>query len=370
VTALSRTSDLEMPGIVDVMSRAASLVLAGLTAACGSEAAPDLSVEAAGRHTVGTSRLEASVGGRPVIVQAWYPTDAAPAAVAIEQLEAEPRRTDYAGLLAAAGPCPTRSLEVAVDAPPLAGPFPVVVGSHCHSCTRLSNAASSVRLASHGFVVLTVDHAGDSLWDQLAGTPGSLDAATLQQRVDDLGAALALDAPALVGADLGRIGVFGHSFGGVTAGRLAQLDPRIRAAASLAAPMENPLIPGVTLAQLTPPLLFFVAVEDNSITELGNNFIRDNFDAAPGPAWKLEMADAGHWSVSDLAGLVPLFAAGCGDGIRQTTDEPFSYIDPATARDVTAAYLTAFFRATLDDDAGARAYLERSAGPVTAAHRD
>ena len=74
---------------------------------------------------------------------------------------------------------------------------------------------------------------------------------------------------------------------------------------------------------------------------------------------KLEVADAGHWSVSDLDGLVPAFEKGCGAGTRQTDGEPFTYLDPATGRDITAAYATAFFRATLEDDAGARAYLGR-----------
>ena len=35
---------------------------------------------------------------------------------------------------------------------------------------------------------------------------------------------------------------------------------------------------------LDVPLGFLVAVEDNSITELGNTFLRDNFAMAAGPA--------------------------------------------------------------------------------------
>ena len=332
------------------------ILLAALVA-CDSSAAVDTSVEAPGAHAVGTHRFTS--GG--FTMQAWYPTDSAPVATPIESLEEEPQRSMYASLLAAAPDCPTRSLDVAVDGNPIAGPFPFVVLSHCHSCTRLSNASTAIRLASHGFVALSVDHAGDTLWDQLAGTPGSLDAAGLQARVDAITAALASSSPFLASADTARIGIVGHSFGGVTAGRIAQLDARITAAASLAAPMENPLIPGVMLASIDKPLFFLVAQEDNSITELGNNFIRDNFTAAPGAAWKLEVADAGHWSVSDLAGLTTMFAPGCGPGVRQTDDTDFTYLDPDTGRDITAAYVTAFFRATLADDVGARAYLGQAA---------
>lgn len=285
-------------------------------------------------------------------MQAWYPTDVAATGVAIERLETEPRRTQYADLLTAAAPdCPTRMLPVALDAAPTAGSFPVVLLSHCHRCTRLSNASIAMRLASHGFIALSIDHTGDTLWDPRS----ALDATGLQRRLDDMTFALA-NVPA--GADLARVGVLGHSFGGVTAGRIAQVDDRILSAASLAAPMENPLIPGVTLAEIDKPLWFFVAKEDNSITELGNKFIRDNFKAAVGEVWKIEVADAGHWSVSDLAGLTMMFAPGCGAGVRQTDDTPFTYVDPSKGRDLTASYVTAFFRATLNDDAGARAYLD------------
>ncbi|HEY0250456.1 MAG TPA: hypothetical protein VGC41_02975 [Kofleriaceae bacterium] len=146
--------------------------------------------------------------------------------------------------------------------------------------------------------------------------------------------------------------------GAVTAGRVAQLDSRISAAAALCAPMENPLTPGVTLSELDVPLMFMVAVEDNSITEFGNKFIRDNFTNATVPATKIEVPDAGHWSVSDLDGLTSAFAPGCGDAERQTDGSPFTYLDPLVGRRIASAYATAFFRATLEDDAGARAYLE------------
>ncbi len=334
---------------------------------CDSSTPPDRSVEAAGPYAVGTSRFEAST----YVLQAWYPTDAVPAQVAIEQLEISPQRETYAGLLASASACPTRTLEVAVDAAPLPGPFPFVLLSHCHSCTRLSNATTALRLASHGFVALSIDHAGDTLWDQLAGNAGALDAEALQNRVDAIGIALDATSPMLAGADRSNIGIVGHSFGGVTAGRVAQLDARITSAASLAAPMENPLIPGVKLSEINKPVWFLVAQEDNSITEFGNKFIRDNFTAAPAEAWKVEVADAGHWSVSDLAGLTPMFAPGCGEGVRQTDGTDFSYLDPAAGRELTAAYVTAFFRATLEDDAGARAYLGAAASSgITVEHHD
>ncbi|MCX5745342.1 MAG: hypothetical protein NT062_22930, partial [Proteobacteria bacterium] len=253
------------------------------------------------------------------------------------------------------------TLPVALDAAPTDGSFPLVLISHCHACTRLSNATTAIRLASHGFVVASVEHLGDTLWAHLAGVDAPIDGPELELRAADM--RFVLDQIAAGGtpfgarADLAHVGILGHSMGAVTAGRVAQLDDRIVAAAALAAPMENPLVPGVMLAALRVPLMFLVALEDNSITELGNLFISNNFRDAPVPAWKIEVPDAGHWSVSDLDGLVDLFAPGCGDGVRQTDNLPFTYLDPAAGRAIATAYATAFFETTLMERPGARAYL-------------
>lgn len=351
------------------MRRFVLLVCIAWLGACGDpETPPDMSVEEHGPYSVGTARFTSD--GRTL--QSFYPTDTAEADIAFESLEDEPHRTEYGSLLAMADPaCPTRRLSLAVDAPPAAGAFPLVVVSHCYTCTRLNLATVSARLASHGFVVLAVDHEGATLWNLLAMNQTGLTSQALDARISDMQATLAADHASLASADRTRIGSLGHSFGAVTAGKLAQLDDRIQATFALAAPIDSPLFPGVELAPI--PLAFLVAREDNSISEFGNDFIRDNFDAAPQAAWKLEVADAGHWSVSDLVGVVDNFDAGCGMDIRQTDDTPFTYLGPTTGRAITAAYVTAFFRATLDDDSGARAYLARGFPDdnlVAAAHHD
>jgi hypothetical protein len=115
-----------------------------------------------------------------------------------------------------------------------------------------------------------------------------------------------------------------------------------------------------------------VAVEDNSITEIGNKLIREqNFAKATGPAWKWEVADAGHWSFSDVNGAADNLMAGCGMGTRQTTGDPFTYLDPPTGRAIAAAYVTAFFEANLLGQAGARDYLDGARpSQVSTEHRN
>jgi dienelactone hydrolase len=366
-----------------------ALTVISATIGCGDDGAGtvDTSVERPGSYPVGTMDvvLMDAARTRELHTQVWFPAEpsaatAAAAGIPITQLENGANQTTYAGLLAASDPaCPTRIAHAAPCVAPAPGPFPVIVVSHCHECTRLSAESIAERLASHGFVVIAVDHTGNTLWDQQAGTGLPLDTTTLAIRVADIRFAIdaALGAPSLIPAEIiaavdpEHVGVMGHSFGAVTAGLVAQQDPRVDAALALAAPMENPLLPGVTVADLDVPIGFVLAREDNSITELGNNLIRSNYDHATAGAWKAEISDAGHWSVSDLVGLVPGFAAGCKAGVRQTDDQPFVYLDASTGRSITAAYATAFFQAYLRADDRALGYLDsqRPDGTVTSVRK-
>lgn len=294
-----------------------------------------------------------AVGHRPLEVEGldatlWYPA-VEPGSVGVSEAFLDERAASYDALLADA-PCASTQTRSAPDALAAEGAFPLVVFSHCHECVRFSSFTVAERLASHGFVVAAADHAGNTLWDGLDGTGLPLDEETLAVRVEQHGRLLdvALDLPEV---DRGAVGAFGHSFGSVTTGALAQ-ERDIHAAVGLAAPMENPLLEGVEIDDLDIPLGFVVAVEDNSITELGNELMRTNFDDA-GTAWKLEVEDAGHWSFSDIVGVTEALRPGCGDDTRQTDGTDFTYMDAEEGRDIAAAFTAAFFAETLLGDDGA-----------------
>jgi len=334
--------------------------------------------DSAGPHPVGNLSFELAdpAGVRPLRVELWYPASAAArtaAATGQALIDFELEAADRASLEALVDVAPdecVRKQSNSAAAPELASvakPLPTVVFSHCHGCARFSSYSLAERLASHGFLVAAVDHAGSTLFDQLLDELPPLDASTLELRRDDvirvidelLDPAAASLPSELVGlADGERLGVFGHSFGAVTTGLVLQDDPRPRAGVAIAAPLENPVLPGVMMAAIAEPLLLIVAVEDNSITEFGNMAIRTNFTMANPPVWKLEFADTGHFGFADLAGLSEYFAAGCGDGERQTDGEPFSYADPFAVRSLAATRVTAFFALHLLGDEHARAQLE------------
>ncbi|MGB1140059.1 MAG: alpha/beta hydrolase family protein [Halioglobus sp.] len=320
-----------------------------------------------------TIRVTNHRDGRVLDVELWYPADSRGQGQFIEDFAIDDaQRAELSGLIADnPDNCVTRETSSADALAPTNSidRFPLVAFSHCFECTRFSSFSLAERLASHGFAVAAPDHAMNTLFDSGA----LLSAEFLAIRANDISAVvdeLLIPNSAALPEDLQgrfdatRIGMAGHSYGAITTGKVLQDDDRFQAGYVIAAPVENPLVPGVEVARIEEPTLFMVAREDNSITEIGNALLRANFDAAASPSWKVEIADAGHWSVSDIAGITPAFQPGCGDGERQTIPgEPFTYIDIATGLQITASYGVRFFAGHLLGDERALSELGESTNP-------
>ena len=337
-------------------------------------AQPDDRYAAPGPFAVGVAARvlkDAARADRPVTTVAFYPAAAAGAPTPVADLVPDAAHAATLATLIAAAPvtCVPREVAAARDAAPAAGASPLVLLSHCYGCLALSLHSVATRLAGHGFVAVVVEHAGGAIWDDLAGRELPLDDVFLQVRAADVDFVRRTlgdnpDAVLPVGAvvDTSRFGMVGHSYGGATAALVAGRDPAVAAVAALAVPLANPLFPSIDLKAITMPALLVEATEDNSIGAAGNAFLRDNFRRLEGPAWHAALADAGHWSPTDIPGLLPMFAPGCGDGERQTDGKPFTYADPAAMRSHTASLVTALMAFALRDEAGAAAWLDR--GPA------
>lgn len=331
-----------------------------------------------GDFPVGNRTFTLNLPDRPLLVEVWYPAEAAakPAADAgeaiVEFVPAGPDRDAMVDLLGKLGEpgkvgvtLQTHSARDAVLAD--MSQRPLVLLSHCHNCTRFSLFTVAEHLASRGFVVAAPDHAGNTLFDSLKGMTADIGEEFLLVRVGDLRGLLdALldpnnaDVPAALKGivDPKKVGAMGHSFGSATAGRIAQDDDRIVSALPIFAPVENPFFPGTKVKSIAEPTLFALAVEDNSIQKIGNDLIEMNFKTANTPTRLLTLADTGHWGVTDICGLVADFEPGCGPGTRMTDMTAFTYQDPAIVRGVVGAYAAAFFALTLEGDASAAAYLD------------
>ncbi len=210
--------------------------------------------------------------------------------------------------------------------------------SHCYGCTRFSTATVATHLATHGFVVVAPDHVGDTLFDKLAGIGLPLDGDTLAVREADVQAAHRAALAGELGVDVDPEGVvaFGHSFGAVTVGRF------LHEGQGLPGGPKAALFVG-RVAALDVPLVFLRLLEDHSIGETGNLLIAANFASAVAPAWKVDMAEAGHWSPSDLVGVLEDFMPECGEDERAVSGEPFSCLSAFRGRAFTGEVAAAFF---------------------------
>jgi predicted dienelactone hydrolase len=339
----------------------------------------------AGPYAVGsvTVTMTDRTGTRTLPVEIWYPADEAARAEAeagrpLEAFE-EGMRATRLGELAAAAPatCVRRTMHAAAApaAATSATPWPVVIFSHCHTCTRYDMAEVMERLASHGIVVAAPDHVDNTLWDQLEGTAVGVTTEFLAVRSSDVSSVLdrlldpsAAELPAdLRGQlDASRVAVMGHSFGAATTGAVTRDDDRFIAGLAVAAPIS--VLGPVSLASIEEPFGFLLMREDNSISEIGNRFIRMDAMRLSAAATVVEVDDAGHWSISDLCGLVPAFEAGCGEGVRGSVpgDVPFTYVDSAQARELAADVAAGFFAVHLLGDPGGDTFVRRLDGTAGA----
>lgn len=116
-------------------------------------------------------------------------------------------------------------IEATVDAPAIAGPKPLVVISHGNAGSDMGHHDLATYLASHGFIVATLEHPGDNFHDQsgvgypqvMGGRPIQVAATISTLLADPTWKAL---------IDVDRIGVAGFSAGGYTALMVVGAKPR------------------------------------------------------------------------------------------------------------------------------------------------
>jgi len=200
-----------------------------------------------GPHAVGVVTLHAAdphTAGRTLPIEVWYPaaacaTDDDPASWAEHPLR-QPHRA-------------VRELP-ASDAP-----SPLLVFSHGNSGMRQQSTFLTTHLASWGYVVAAPDHVGNTFPEMQnldAERRKTVHLAARANRPRDL--ATTIDAVLAAGdrvppVDAGRVGAFGHSFGGWTALKMPRQDERVRAVCGLA-PAAEPFVGRRAFAEGELPL--------------------------------------------------------------------------------------------------------------------
>lgn len=247
-----------------------------------------------GRLAVGVRTLEIQDRdrGRVFPCEVWYPAAGPPAASAPAGGRAEER-----------------------DAPAQPGERPLVIFSHFAGGGRRTATYLTTHLASHGYVVASMDHSevvapelGPRPGESAAGRARRIDA-VIASRVPDVRVLLsALTGPRPVaglggiGLDRALIAVAGHSFGGWTALAAPQSEPRVRAVVALAPGGSSRPVPGVlplTLAfgwERAVPLLILAGDCDVPVPLDG---VREIFGRAPQPKQMFVLHRADHQHFAD-----------------------------------------------------------------------
>jgi predicted dienelactone hydrolase len=245
------------------------------------------------------SRLNVQgTGPRPVTVEVYYPST--PAAVA-----GVPR--DIVSVLGVPV-AETRSFR---DVAIAQGPFPLVLFSHGNDGIRFQSFFFASHLASHGYVVVSPDHHGNTFVDALLGIVDPnvvvnrpLDMSFL---IDQFSTFTAETGNAFDGAiDVTHIGASGHSFGGYTvfaiAGGTSPLgtftDPRVRAILpqAPAAPFPPEFFETITI----PTLILGGSIDETTPFDTQQLVPFESIPSGASVVALGQLTGAGHFTFSDF----------------------------------------------------------------------
>jgi len=269
--------------------------------------------------------------------------------------------------------------EAVRDAEPRAshGPYPVILFSHGSMSIRFQSTFLTTYLASHGYVVISPDHEGNTFAQLEEGNVLSLDAQleSLLNRPQDLlfvldrYSELPEDDSLFEMLDVERVGVSGHSFGAVTTLRVAGMDSRIDAIAPQCPAgysftwldIEKPL------EEIGIPVMLQMAEDDRTTPAAMAESIWEHVRA---PGYYLSLQTAGHFTYSDLCRLgtdviKEVEAAGIGGGILGDGCGEENLI-PDIALPIIRNYTIGFFNTYLRESEGSKTYLKPESGDAWA----
>jgi dienelactone hydrolase len=252
-----------------------------------------------GRAAVGTDvvqLVDRARGGRRLMLTRWYPA-ASGARTRPLATYASPLMTSVLGL-------PPVRVHARAGASARRGRLPVVLFSPGGSTPRVYYQALAEDLASHGYLVIAVDHTGEAVVE-LADGHVALPSAPPKHPIATWSATRLADMRLILRrlnampegplADRRRIGAMGHSLGGSTAAALMRVEPTVRAGIDL-----DGTIFGAAAKRGVPGAFMVMTGGDGP-----DRSIRSLLKHSRGPRLALDVAGFEHGSFSDLPVIMP-----------------------------------------------------------------
>ena len=202
------------------------------------------------------------------------------------------------------------------DAEVQPGRHPLVIWSHGRTGMRHNYSLLCEALAARGYIVISADHPGDTLFDWALGTHVD-DITNDRNRLGDV--QLLIDGalgngPEIVSwlashVDETRIAVGGHSYGGLTAlatvSTLHEFTPDVRVRAAVMAQGYTRILPDEIFATTATPVLMVVANQDKTTppttdAEKAWSFLSTREGRVGALSQRFDVDQAGHQASSDF----------------------------------------------------------------------
>lgn len=214
------------------------------------------------------------------------------------------------------------SYGAVVNAPLAASgaPYPVLLFSHGSCGYPLQSIFLTSLLAAQGFVVIAPPHPGNTINEfPNCGTPQAQVNSFLERPqdvifvLDQMLAENANPASPFFGAlDPDRVGMSGHSFGGLTTYLVEAIEPRVKVAIPMAAAVVG------TQSMSVPSLSMLGAVD----SVVNNASIRTVYASSEAPKFLVEIQKAGHYAFSGLC----FPTSDCNPPVTLTQDEAHGHV--------------------------------------------
>ncbi|WP_433002257.1 alpha/beta hydrolase family protein [Kribbella sp. CA-294648] len=258
-----------------------------------------------------------------------------------------------------------------LNAPAVPVRRPVVLYSPGGADPRTLGTSVAEELASHGYVVVTIDHPGETSEVEFpdgrvreiqmpptTATDPVLSRLMIQTRLADITFVLSQLKLLAAGArglgralDLRRIGIYGHSAGGATAAQALYENPELRSAVNLEGYLDYlPFRAG------DPHELYPIAQHgtDRPLLLVGTDGFHDSrFESSwsallshGGPVRRTEVVGADHWVFTDFAAMAPQLQAA---GLMSAHDRArlIGMIEPGRSIPLIRGMVRRFFDQTL-----------------------